>query len=111
MGKKEKREVAPATKTKSSLPAKAGLTRRDLLKNGATLGAARALLSGCAKTKAVPEPLSESNLIGASELSGETLSPERIRAMRALFEFNLKHLQIMREFDPDEEEPLTMFRI
>jgi hypothetical protein len=111
MGKKEKREIPPNTKTKSSLPAKAGLTRRDLLKSGATLGAAGALLSGCAKTNAVPEALSESNLIGASELSGETLSAERIRAMRALFEFNLKHLQMLREFDPDEEEPLTMFRV
>lgn len=111
MGKKEKHEFPPATKTKSSLSAKAGLTRRDLLKSGATIGAAGALLSGCAKTKGVPEPLSESNLIGASELSGETLSPERIRGMRALFEFNLKHLQVLREFDPDEEEPLTMFRL
>ena len=111
MGKKEKREVPQDAKSKSSLPAKASLTRRDLLKNGATLGAAGALLSGCAKTSTVPEALSESNLIGASELSGEILSPERIRAMRALFEFNLKHLQILREFDPDEEEPLTMFRL
>jgi hypothetical protein len=105
MVKKEKREVPIAAKTKSSL------TRRDLLKNGATLGAAGALLSGCAKTNAVPDALSESNLIGASELSGETLSAERIRGMRALFEFNLKHLQVLREFDPDEEEPLTMFRV
>ncbi len=105
MSKKEKRAVPSAAKTKS------GLTRRDLLKNGATFGAASALLSGCAKTNAVPDALSESNLIGASELSGETLSAERIRGMRALFEFNLKHLQVLREFDPDEEEPLTMFRV
>lgn len=111
MAKKEKREGPPPAKTKSSLSAKAGLTRRDLLKNGATLGAAGALLSGCSKTNAVPDALSESNLIGASELSGETLSPERIRGMRSLFEFNLKHLQALREFDPDEEEPLTMFRL
>ncbi len=105
MAKKEKREVPSAAKTKS------GLTRRDLLKNSATFGAAGALLSGCSKTNAVPDALSESNLIGASELSGETLSAERIRGMRALFEFNLKHLQVLREFDPDEEEPLTMFRV
>jgi len=86
------------------------LTRRDLLKGGATLGAAGAILSGCGSPKAVPDPLSETNLIGASELTGETLSPERIRRMRSLFEFNLKQLQMLREFDPDEEEPLTMFR-
>ncbi len=105
MVKRKKREVPPAAKAKSSL------TRRDLLKGGATLGAAGAFLSSCAKTTAVPEALSESNLIGASELSGETLSAERIRGMRLLFEFNLKHLQVLREFDPDEEEPLTMFRV
>ena len=105
MAKKKKTEVSQTGKSKS------GFTRRDLLKSGATIGAAGALLSGCAKTNAVPEPLSETNLIGASELSGETLSPDRIRGMRSLFEFNLKHLQILREFDPDEEEPLTMFRL
>jgi hypothetical protein len=105
MAKKKKTEAPRIGNTKSSL------TRRDLLKSGATIGAAGALLSGCGKTNAVPEPLSESNLIGASELSGEALSPDRIRGMRSLFEFNLKHLQILREFDPDEEEPLTMFRV
>lgn len=104
MTNREKPQVLRTGKTKSSL------TRRDLLKGGATLGAAGALLSGCGSPKAVPEPLSETNLIGASELSGETLSPERIRGMRSLFEFNLKQLQVLREFDPDEEEPLTMFR-
>ena len=57
------------------------------------------------------EFISYENLIGASELSGETLSAERVRGMRSIFEFNLKHLQILREFDPDEEEPLTMFRV
>ncbi len=103
MTNRVKPKVLRTGKTKSSL------TRRDLLK-GATLGAAGALLSGCGNPKAVPEPLSETNLIGASELSGETLSPERIKGMRSLFEFNLKQLQVLREFDPDEEEPLTMFR-
>lgn len=105
MAKRKKPELLRTEKTKSRL------TRRDLLKSGATLGAAGALLSGCGGAKVAPEPLSESNLIGASELSGETLSPERIRGMRSLFEFNLKHLQVLREFDPDEEEPLTMFRL
>src|SRR5713101_8217710 len=105
MARREKFKDPPPEKTKSRL------TRRDLLKNGATLGAAGALLTGCSSAKTIPDALSESNLIGASELSGETLSAERIRAMRALFEFNLKHLQVLRELDPDEEEPLTMFRV
>jgi TAT (twin-arginine translocation) pathway signal sequence len=104
MTHREKSKTLPTGKTRS------GLTRRDLLKGGATLGAAGTLLNGCGSPKAVPEPLSETNLIGASELSGETLSPERIRGMRSLFEFNMKQLQVLREFDPDEEEPLTMFR-
>ncbi|MFY9561442.1 MAG: twin-arginine translocation signal domain-containing protein [Terriglobales bacterium] len=104
MNNREETKIPRTGKTKSAL------TRRDLLKGGATLGAASALSSGCGSPKAVPEPLSETNLIGASELSGETLSPERIRGMRSIFEFNMKQLQLLREFDPDEEEPLTMFR-
>ena len=87
------------------------LTRRQLLAQGAAPGAAGALLSGCRGTKASGDPLSEENLIGASALSGEPLSPERVRAAKSLVEFNLKHLQVLREFDPDEEEPLTMFRL
>ncbi len=87
------------------------LTRRQLLTQGAALSAAGALLTGCRSTRRTPEPLSEEVLIGASGLSGELLSPERVRAAKSLVEFNLKHLQILREFDPDEEEPLTMFRL
>jgi hypothetical protein len=104
MSHREKRQVPTSTRANS------GLTRRDLLKGGATVGAAGALLSGCVSQRAVPEALSETNLIGASELSGEPLSPERVRGMKSIFEFNLKQLQVLREFDPDEEEPLTMFR-
>ena len=104
MSHRDKRQSPTSTKTPSSL------TRRDLLKGGATVGVAGALLAGCVSEKAVPEALSETNLIGASELSGETLSSERVRGMKSIFEFNLKQLQVLREFDPDEEEPLTMFR-
>ena len=89
---------------------KTRLTRRQLLKQGAALSAASALLAGCRGTTRAPEPLSEEGLIGASGLSGDLLSAERVRAAKSLVEFNLKHLQILREFDPDEEEPLTMFR-
>lgn len=90
---------------------KTRLTRRQLLTHGAAPGAAGALLAGCRGARVAPEPLAEELLIGASGLSGEPLSPERVRAAKSLVEFNLKHLQILREFDPDEEEPLTMFRL
>ncbi len=93
------------------LDAETGLTRRRLLTQGAALSAASALLAGCRGTGRAPEPLSEEVLIGAAGLSGESLSAERVRAAKSLIEFNLKHLQILREFDPDEEEPLTMFRL
>ena len=105
MAKTEKPEVPQSAK------AKPALTRRELLRESAKLGAAGVLMAGCGRTKKTPERLSEENLIGASELSGEVLSTERVRGMRSIFEFNLKHLQILREFDPDEEEPLTMFRV
>ncbi len=91
--------------------AKICLTRRQLLTQGAALSAASALVPGCRGIKRAPEPLSEEVLIGASGLSGESLSRERVRAAKSLVEFNLKHLEILREFDPDEEEPLTMFRL
>ena len=92
-------------------PAKRRLTRRQLLTRGTALGAAGALMARCRGTTEAAEPLSEEVLIGASGLSGELLSQERVRAMKPLLEFNLKHLQVLREFDPDEEEPLTMFRL
>jgi hypothetical protein len=82
------------------------LTRRRLLTAGVALGAA-----GCRLKQTAPAPMSEENLIGASALSGLPLPPERVRAMKPVLEFNLKHLEILREFDPDEEEPLTMFRL
>jgi hypothetical protein len=91
--------------------AKPCLSRRQMLTQSATLGAASALMAGCSPTKVVPETLSDENLIGASGLSGERLSPERVRGMKLMLEFTLKQLETLREFDPDEEEPLTMFRL
>jgi len=82
------------------------LTRRQLLAASILLG-----LTGCRFGRGTTRPLSEENLIGASALSGQALERERVRAMKVVFEFNLKHLEILREFDPDEEEPLTMFRL
>jgi hypothetical protein len=91
--------------------AKSRLSRRQLLTQSAALGAAGALMVGCSGTKVVPEILSDENLIGASALSGERLSLDRVHGMKLMLEFTLKQLEMLREFDPDEEEPLTMFRL
>jgi len=91
--------------------AKSHLSRRQLLTQSAALGAASALIAGCPGTKAPVDPLSDENLIGASRLSGEPLSLDRVHGMKLMLEFTLKQLETLREFDPDEEEPLTMFRL
>jgi hypothetical protein len=91
--------------------AKQRLSRRELLTQGAALGAAGALMAGCPGTKAPADPLSDENLIGASALSGARLSTERVQGMKLMLAFTLKQLETLREFDPDEEEPLTMFRL
>jgi hypothetical protein len=91
--------------------AKSRLSRRQLLTQSAALGAASALIAGCPGTKAPADALSDENLIGASKLSGEQLSLERVHGMKLMLEFTLKQLETLREFDPDEEEPLTMFRL
>jgi hypothetical protein len=87
------------------------LSRRQLLTQGAALGAAGALMAGCPGAKAPSDPLSDENLVGASALSGERLSLDRVHGMKLMLEFTLKQLETLREFDPDEEEPLTMFRL
>ena len=89
------------------------MTRRQLL-SGAAAGAAATLIEGCKpapRPEAKAEQLAEDNLVNASALSGEPLSRERVRAMMSVFKFNQKFLNELREFDPDEEEPLTMFRL
>ena len=91
--------------------AKQRLSRRELLTQGAALGAAGVLMAGCPGTKVPADPLSEENLIGASALSGERLSLDRVHGMKLMLAFTLKQLETLREFDPDEEEPLTMFRL
>lgn len=95
------------------MSAGSSLTRRELIAGSSALGAAGALVAACSTPPPVepPSPLSDAALVNASALSGEPLTTERVQAQKALFEFNLKHLELMREFDPDEEEPLTMFRL
>jgi hypothetical protein len=108
-------EVPMASSNKSgprkAQNAKQRLSRRQLLTQGAALGAAGALMAGCPGTKVPADPLSDENLIGASKLSGEALSLDRVHGMKLMLEFTLKQLETLREFDPDEEEPLTMFRL
>jgi hypothetical protein len=108
-------EVLMASSTKSgprkARDAKQRLSRRQLLTQGAALGAAGALMAGCPGSKAPSDPLSDENLMGASALSGERLSLGRVQGMKLMLAFTLKQLETLREFDPDEEEPLTMFRL
>ena len=89
--------------------------RRRLLAQGAALGATASLIpagfpAGCSAPKTETGPLAEQTLIRASALSGEPLSAERVKAMKPMLEFTLKHLEVLREFDPGEEEPPTIFR-
>lgn len=93
--------------------AKPSLTRRELIAGSSALGAAGALVAACGIPPPAepPSSLSDAALANASALSGEPLTTERVQAQKAVLEFNLKHLEVMREFDADEEEPLTMFRL
>jgi hypothetical protein len=86
------------------------VTRRDLLKGAASLSVASAVVTerGAA---ADANPFSDATLRCASELSGAALSEERIRAMRLIFDVNMKHIQILREFDPADAEPVTIFSV
>jgi hypothetical protein len=88
-----------------------GVTRRDVLKGAATLSVAGALAADGADAVAAADPFSDASVRCASELSGGALSEERIRAMRLIFDVNMKHIQVLREFDPGEAEPVTTFRL
>ena len=87
------------------------LTRRELLALGLVATKAPALTAACVASKATLDGHSEDLLVEASGFSGEKLSRERVHAARMLVEFNLQHLEMLRQFDSDEEEPLTVFRL
>jgi hypothetical protein len=87
------------------------VSRRDLLKGAASLSVASALVTECGDVMADAAPFSDATLRCASELSGAALSEERIRAMRLIFDVNMKHIQILREFDPADAEPVTIFSV
>jgi hypothetical protein len=89
----------------------AGMTRRDVLKGTATLSVAGALVADRGEASADADPFSDANLRCASEVSGAALSAERIRAMRLIFDVNMKHILTLREFDPGEAEPVTIFSV
>ena len=58
-------ESAMSTKNRSKNPSATkntnGISRRELLRGGATLGAAGALMAGCTPANTPPERLSEAN--------------------------------------------------
>ena len=81
--------------------------RRALLRHGAGLGAAGAL--GFALSHADASPSTD---LGYSfVLPGESIGGDRMKAVRVLAESNLKEIELLREFDPDEDEPVTSFRL
>ncbi len=85
------------------------VSRRQII-SAAVAGATGMLVGGC-RSSTTTGPLSDDALIVASALSGERLSLERVRSQRPVLEFILEQVQIMREFDPGEQEPATMFEI
>ncbi len=87
------------------------ISRRQLLTRGATIVVAAPIIVGRASAKSPADPLSDENLIDASALSGEELTLERVRAVKPRLESTLKQLKALRQFDPDEGEPLPMVRL
>lgn len=104
---------SPQKKVRSSREqgVKEHFSRREIFANFAALGVVGSFARGFDESSPRPPSLSEEMLISASELSGDVLTQKRVRAMRSLLEFNLRHLEMLREFDPDEEDPVTMFRL
>ena len=104
---------APQKKVRSSRKQKAKnqFSRREIFAKFAALGVVGSFARGFDESSHRPAGLSEEMLISASGLSGDVLTQKRVRAMRSLLEFNLGHLEALREFDPDEEDPVTMFRL
>ncbi|MGH8238473.1 MAG: hypothetical protein ACREXP_15830 [Steroidobacteraceae bacterium] len=82
-----------------------------MLTQGAAASAAGVLLAGRSAAQGPAEPLSEQNLLDASALSGERLSRQRLQAMKPRLESTLKQLEVLRQFDADETEPLPMVQL
>jgi hypothetical protein len=94
------------------------MSRRDLI-GGTALGLTGAVTAAASLAAAGadgiapdidPKLASEIRSISIFELAGEQLDKNRLEAARHLLEINLKEIQLLREFDPDEEEPVTRFR-
>ena len=81
--------------------------RRELLRHGAGLGAVGALGLSHADASAS----ASMDLAYSFVLPGESIGGDRMKAVRALAESNLKEIELLREFDPDEAEPVTSFRL
>jgi hypothetical protein len=80
--------------------------RRALLRHGAGLGAAGAF--GLALSRADASAPTDPGY--SFVLPGESIGGDRMKAVRILAESNLKEIELLREFDPDEDEPVTSFR-
>ncbi len=87
---------------------KSTMTRRQVIAT-ATLGSAGAIVAGCG-TRSI-DPVSEESLIASSALSGAPLSAERVHAQKPIFDFVMKEITLMREFDPGDEDPPAVFHI
>jgi len=83
--------------------------RRELLRHGAGLGAVGAL--GLSHADASASASASMDLAYSFVLPGESIGGDRMKAVRALAESNLKEIELLREFDPDEAEPVTSFRL
>jgi hypothetical protein len=86
------------------------ISRRRLIA-GAALGSVGSVLGGCQAGPQPIEPMSEEGLVASSALSGDPLTLERVRDQKPFLDFLMKEIQLMREFDPGDEDPITVFRI
>src|SRR5690348_6004043 len=101
----------------------AGMTRRGVLTGTTALGVSGVLIGAHPSVATGEQPIAADPLsavdpqliaeLRASSVftvAGETLDEKRIHAMRHLLEINLKEIELLRQFDPEEEEPVTRFR-
>ena len=109
-------EAAPAA------PEAGNLTRRQVLGATTAAGATAALAGVMAHAASQAPSGDDSQGVGDPKLAheihrstifalaGESMDDQRVQAMRGLLETNLKEIELLRQFDPDEEEPVIRFR-
>jgi hypothetical protein len=87
------------------------LTRREVIIGGGALSATGIAITVDGQSEQAARPMSDATLIASSELWGDALTPQRIAAMRWIFEFTDKQIRELRAFDAGDEGPVTQFRI